>query len=54
MSDIVEKLRGFKGLYTNEAADEIERLNEEVRFLEAVIDDLREDNRKLRVEAGYD
>jgi hypothetical protein len=54
MSNIVEKLRAFKGLYTNEAADEIERLNEEIHILETVIDDLREDNRKLRVEAGYD
>jgi hypothetical protein len=54
MSDIVEKLRSFKGLYTNEAADEIERLNDEVRFLNSEIDHLREEVRRLRVEAGYD
>ena len=54
MSEIVDKLRGFNGLYTNEAADEIERLNDEVRFLNSEINHLREEVRRLRVEAGYD
>jgi len=55
MTDIVEKLRSFKGSYTNEAADEIERLRTQLTLAKAEIDgihslleDVREDYFKER------
>jgi ATP-dependent protease HslVU (ClpYQ) ATPase subunit len=38
MDNLVEKLRSFKGSYTNEAADEIERLRTQLSLAKAEID----------------
>jgi len=55
MDNLVEKLRSFKGSYTNEAADEIERLRTQLTLAKAEIDgihslleDVREDYFKER------
>jgi hypothetical protein len=40
MTDIVEKLRSFKGSYTNEAADEIERLRTQLSLAKKEIDEI--------------
>ena len=53
MDDIVERLRSFKGSYTNEAADEIERLRERTERLNLLHKDitrLTDENERLRTQ----
>jgi hypothetical protein len=40
MDNFVEKLRSFKGSYTNEAADEIERLHTQLSLAKKEIDEI--------------